>query len=65
MFDFLKNHGAGVARLASIGLISAACVVHYNKPPADGAAHALGPAGHGAPPGLTEVSLARPAPEPN
>jgi hypothetical protein len=66
MFRIRTFRGLRVARLAAIGLISAACVTHY-KPPADSAAHALGPAGHSAPPGLTNVgqSLVFPKPGPD
>jgi hypothetical protein len=63
MFMLCQLRGLELARFAAIGLISAACVIHY-KPPADGAAHALGPAGHGAPPGLTNVMLLPPGPGP-
>lgn len=67
MFKLRILRGLGMpelARLAAIGLIFAACVTHY-KPSADSAAHALGPAGHAAPPGLTRVIFVPQGPERN
>jgi hypothetical protein len=62
MFDVRKLCRLRVARLAGLALLSAACVTHLNKPVADSAAHALGSAGHAAPPGLERVVFAPPAP---
>jgi len=56
MFDDHKFRGLIVAKCAGMALLSAACVTHFNKPASDNAAHALGPAGHAAPPGLTRVA---------
>jgi hypothetical protein len=62
MFELRKIRPLIMVRLAGMALLSAACVTHFNKPAADSSAHALGPAGHAAPPGLTRVILA-PGPE--
>jgi hypothetical protein len=61
MFELRKFRRLFLARLAGMALLSAACVTHFNKPAPDPAAHALGAAGHAAPPGLQRVILAPPA----
>jgi len=63
MFGVYKMRGLMMRKLAGLALLSAACVVHAGKPAADSNAHALGPAGHAAPPGLTKVIFVPPAAE--